>query len=118
MTLEYSGIERRLDDLSERLGRLEPLRARTVAARWNVVVGADVRQVVSGANSLSPSGTPPQVFGHGQASTRTARVIGVHNYEPERDKSAEEPSTPVHGRLSSIKKEFGKPTRLGYASSD
>jgi hypothetical protein len=31
MTLEYSGIERRLDELSERLGRLEPLRMRTQA---------------------------------------------------------------------------------------
>jgi hypothetical protein len=31
MTPEYSGIERRLDELSERLGRLEPLSMRTRA---------------------------------------------------------------------------------------
>lgn len=31
MTLEFSGIERRLDELSERLARLEPLREKTRA---------------------------------------------------------------------------------------
>jgi len=31
MASEFSGIVRRLDELSERLGRLEPLRSRTKA---------------------------------------------------------------------------------------
>ena len=31
MASEFSGIERRLDELSERLGRLEPLRGKSKA---------------------------------------------------------------------------------------
>ncbi len=46
----------------------------TVAAGWNVVVGADVERIVAATRELRPGGSPPPVFGDGRASER---VVGL-----------------------------------------
>jgi UDP-N-acetylglucosamine 2-epimerase len=47
----------------------------TVEAGWNVVVGADMRQIVAVTRELCPAGLPPAVFGDGRASERIANLI-------------------------------------------
>lgn len=48
----------------------------TVEAGWNVVVGASGAQIVSAVNGRkSPKGTPPAVFGDGQAAERIVGLI-------------------------------------------
>ena len=40
----------------------------TVAAGWNVIVGAEREEIVKQASGLKPKGTPPLIFGNGHAA--------------------------------------------------
>ena len=40
----------------------------TVAAGWNVIVGAEREEIVKQARALRPKGTPPLIFGNGRAA--------------------------------------------------
>jgi UDP-N-acetylglucosamine 2-epimerase len=47
----------------------------TVDAGWNVLVGADLKAIVSAYNDFHPTNDQPQVFGDGRAAGRIARVV-------------------------------------------
>jgi UDP-N-acetylglucosamine 2-epimerase len=47
----------------------------TVEAGWNVVVGAKQERIVSATRDLNPVGSPPAVFGDGQASERIIEFL-------------------------------------------
>jgi UDP-GlcNAc3NAcA epimerase len=47
----------------------------TVEAGWNVVVGADKDRINAAVQEFRPTGTPPAVFGDGQASERVVTLF-------------------------------------------
>ena len=50
----------------------------TVAAGWNMVVGADRERIVEAVNGhVWPQEIPPAIFGDGQAARRIAKLIGT-----------------------------------------
>jgi UDP-GlcNAc3NAcA epimerase len=51
----------------------------TVEAGWNMVVGAEVERIVAATRELRPTGSPPLVFGDGQASERVVDFIKDKN---------------------------------------
>jgi UDP-N-acetylglucosamine 2-epimerase len=49
----------------------------TVEAGWNRLVGADDEEIVRAAREFRPSGSPPPLFGDGQAARRIADLIAL-----------------------------------------
>jgi UDP-N-acetylglucosamine 2-epimerase len=57
--------------------------AETVEAGWNRLVGANRATIVEAAHTFAPTGSPPLVFGDGQASERIAALLREHRSESE-----------------------------------
>ncbi len=55
----------------------------TVEAGWNRLVGADRATIIEAAHTFEPIGSPPPVFGDGQASDRIAALLHENRSESE-----------------------------------
>lgn len=51
----------------------------TVEVGWNLLVGADHAAIVRAAREFRPTGSPPPLFGNGQASERITALLTGQN---------------------------------------
>ena len=49
----------------------------TVAAGWNVVVGANEERIVAAVRTLAPPVARPTLYGDGHTAERCARLLGA-----------------------------------------